>query len=127
MGSLKKRQHMSLQVKLDAALIALGLDPASVEWHHQPALQLRPYEDRDGVRHYTPDENDPRYIVPMGKAAHSERYAFDRHEIDKTRRLEEAQREFSRRLLQKAPGDLQPKKSKWPKRSLGRSGASRPR
>jgi hypothetical protein len=113
---LKKRQHMSLQVKLDAALLALGLDPASVDWHHQPALQLRPYEDRDGVRYYTPDELDPRYIVPMGKAAHKERYAFDRHEIDKTRRLEKRQREFRDRLLKKEPGQEKPSRSRWKRR-----------
>lgn len=117
MASVKKRPHMGLQVKLDAALIALGLDPASVDWHHQPALQLRPYKDVDGVRIYTPDANDPHYIIPMGKAAHAERYSFDRHEIDKTRRLEESQRAFRDKILAKEPGcEKKPSRPRWGKR-----------
>jgi hypothetical protein len=124
MASVKKRPHMSLRVKLDAALLALGLDPAGVDWHHQPALQLRPYEDRDGVRYYTPDANDPRYIVPMGRPAHDERYAFDRHEIDKTRRLEEQHAEFRQKILTKDPAAPK-KKSRW--RSRGFRSAKRRR
>jgi hypothetical protein len=120
--ALKKRQHMSLQVKLDAALIALGLDPASVEWHHSPPLQLRPYEDRDGVRYYEPAENDPRHIVPVGRPEHRERTAkIDIPAIAKTKRLEEAHREFRERLLQKDPATEPLPRRSWRKFATSRS------
>lgn len=52
---------MSLSVKLDAAILQLGLTPGAVEYDHDPALELRARDEKTGV--YSPDANDPKYIV----------------------------------------------------------------
>jgi hypothetical protein len=102
------RPHMPLRVKLDAALIALGLDPASVELHHQPPLSLRPYDEATGK--WTPDANDPRYIVPMGKALHRERTAaIDIPASAKTRRVTKKHEAFRAVILAKQTGDDPPR------------------
>ena len=97
-----KRPHMPVSVQRDAALIALGLEPGNVDWHHEPALALRPYRDEGGKRLYTPDANDPRHIIPMARDGHHARYGHDRRAIDKTRRNGEAEELFRRKLLAKA-------------------------
>ena len=94
-----KRPHMPMAVKLNAALIALGLDPASVEWHHEPGLALRPYDAATGK--WTPDANDPRHIVPMGRAAHRERTPRDITAAAKTKRLTKGQELFIALMLSK--------------------------
>ena len=116
-----RRPYMPLSVKLEAALIALGLDPATVEWHHDPPLGVRPFKVVNGKHIYSPDANDPRHITPLGTAAHKERYSHDRYEIDKTRRAEEGEREFIGRLLAKSAGAVRrestrPRKRKIPSR-----------
>lgn len=43
-----RRPHMSMRVQRDAALIALGLEPGDVEWHHEPPISVRPYDPVTG-------------------------------------------------------------------------------
>lgn len=76
---------MSLQVKLEACLHALGIDPEAVDWHHEPPLGLRPYEEATGL--WTPDANDPKHIVPLAREAHKARFAADNREVKKTARI----------------------------------------
>jgi hypothetical protein len=99
---------MPVTVQRDAALIALGFDPATVEWHHSPPLGLRPYDEATGK--YTPDANDPRYIVPMGKAPHRERTAkIDVPAIAKTKQLTKNHAAFVATMLAKAGVDDAPR------------------
>lgn len=98
------RPHMSLQTKLEAALIALGMEPRLVEWHHEPPLQLRVWCPVKGDT--IPAANDPRHIVPVIRDEHRERSAkLDVPAIAKTRRLSDEQEELRRRLTAKAPGE----------------------
>jgi hypothetical protein len=118
----RKRRHRPVSVERDACLIRLGIDPARPwDMHHEPALARRPWSEEAGD--YEPAENDPRYMVPMQKAAHQERTStVDRPEIDKTRRAAEGQQEHRLRMLAKG-GELtsdsasmdRSKKGSWPK------------
>lgn len=122
-----RRKHMPMRVKLDAVLHILGLLGMEIEWHHCPALGLREYDPETGL--YTPDENDPRYIVPLIKAVHrritngtpATSADGDIHKIAKAKRLSADQERFRARLLEKPPREERPR-TKWPKRKL-RSGA----
>ena len=98
-----KRPHMTLRVQRDAALYALGLVPGHVEYHHEPALGIRPY-DPETCR-WMPDANDAKHIIPLAKDAHKDRYSGDRKAIDKTRRNGEAETAFRAKLLSKSTGD----------------------
>jgi hypothetical protein len=107
------RRAIPLSVKLKAALHALGLEPDSVEWHHEPALSLRPIvgDDTD------PPANDPRHIIPMAKAEHRERTAkLDAKVIAKVRRISRAEAEFRERVLAKMTVGPSRKPSRWPSR-----------
>lgn len=112
-----KRPHMPVTVQRDAALLALGLDPTNIDWHHDPALGLRPYDPETGK--WTPDANDPRHITPLAREAHDARYSDDRKAIDKTRRNGEAEEAFRKKLLAKQGLEDKPqdvKRWQWPKR-----------
>lgn len=95
-----KRKAIPLRVKLDAALIALGLDPKATEFDHDPALGLRPV-NADGDD-FDPPQLDPRHIVPRGCADHRTKTTGtppgqkvvtvangDQHKIAKAKRLED--------------------------------------
>lgn len=120
---------MPLSVKLDAAILQLGLDPKDVEYHHSPPLGLREYDEATGT--YLPEENDPRHIVIMSGPAHKLQtsgreglkgsvVAGDTHKIAKAKRGAKKEEEFRRRLLAKEPGAPVKKKSKyrWGKKKL---------
>lgn len=121
------RRHMSLQVKLDAALIALGLDPADVDWDHAPSLAMRPVDESTGDT--IPPSNDPRYIVPRARAAHRAKtfgdgspLSGDVQKIRKMQRVEKDYAAFRARVLAKVIGEPPAPKSKraWPKRRFCR-------
>ena len=117
---------MSVGVKLRAALYALGLDPDDVDFDHQPSLAMRPINEATGDT--IPPSNDPRYIVPLARAAHKAK-TFGSHvplssdvaQIAKMKRVERSSADFRARLLAKDAGEPPPaKKGKaWPKRPFG--------
>lgn len=110
-----RRPYMPVSVQRDAALIALGLDPADVEWHHEPPLALRPFDEASET--YTPDANDPRHIIPMATQAHKARTPKDITAAAKTARVTKREQEFRDRLLRKADGDTRSvRKRHWPSR-----------
>ena len=53
-----RRPYIPLRIKLEAALLQLGLDPETAELDHEPALALR---ERSGGQ-YIPDANDPLFL-----------------------------------------------------------------
>lgn len=120
-----KRPAMSLGVKLKAALYALGLDPDDVDFDHQPALAMRPIDPATGDT--IPPANDPKFIVPMARAAHKAK-TFGNHvplsgdvqKIRKLDRLEKDQAAFRARLLARDAGEPEaPKRGRpWPKRKF---------
>ena len=93
MTKRRKRPHMSLSVKLEAAILQLGLDPNDVEYDHDPALALRRYDEKTGK--WTPDANDPRYITLRSGENHNTKtngtkttsYGSDSHAIAKAKRI----------------------------------------
>ena len=126
-----KRPHMPMSVKLDAALLALGLDPAAVDFDHDPALAMRPIDPATGDT--IPAANDPRHIVPRGRADHRAKtlgghrpLSGDVSKIAKLKRVEREQEEFRARLLAKRPGQSRSVASKKGWRSRKRSISSRP-
>jgi len=121
------RKPIPLKVRLEAALLALGLDPADVEWDHAPALGLRPVNAAGDD--YDPPQHDPLYIVPRPTVRHARKtngdpavpLSGDKAKIAKTKRLEARHAEFRARLLAKdghPPGPAKP--SRWPKRKFPR-------
>lgn len=117
---------MPLAVKLASALYALGLDPANVDFDHQPPLGMRPKNPETGET--VPAPNDPRYIVPLARAAHKAK-TFGNHvplsgdvqKIKKIQRIEKDQAAFRARLLAKDAGEASPAKKgrrPWPKRAF---------
>ena len=120
-----QRKAIPLKVKLQAALIALGLDPTSTEFDHNPALGLRPLNE-DGTD-TIPPQHDPRYIEPLAKSDHKAKTfgtpattaGSDIGRIAKVKRILEDQsggEEFRRKLLAKEPREAKPKGKAWPKR-----------
>ncbi len=65
----KRRKYRPLKVERDACLLALGLDPDNFIMDHQPPLAMRDYDEATGL--YDPDENDPRYMVPLSPKDHA--------------------------------------------------------
>lgn len=63
-----RRKSIPLKAQLHAALLQLGLDPATAELHHTPALGLRDWDER--AQDTVPAANDPRHLVWMSAAAH---------------------------------------------------------
>lgn len=88
-----KRSHIGLSVKLQAALLQLGLDPKTAELDHDPALGLRPFSTVTGD--YDPPENDPRYLVWRDSVEHRKKTSgtkatsagSDVHLIAKSKRI----------------------------------------
>jgi hypothetical protein len=64
-----RRPHIPVMVKLQAALMQLGLEPHAVELDHDPALALRPIDPETGDT--VPAANDPKYLVWRPKAEHA--------------------------------------------------------
>lgn len=122
---MTRRPYMSMTVKLQAALYALGFNSTAVEWDHDPALGLRPYDEATGT--YTPDANDPRHIVPRSREAHAVKtngnhvpLSGDKSKIAKATRLTAKTEAFRARL---ADPDRHAQttirfKRKWPKRAF---------
>ncbi len=118
----RRRKHRPVSVERDAALWALGIDPADVEWHHEPPLAMRPIDPATGL--YAPDENDPRHIIPMARVDHRARTPKDVSAVAKVKRVTRRHDEFRQRLLAKDAGrkapETKPKRKihsrPWPKK-----------
>lgn len=121
------RPFMPLSVKLEACLLALGLDPKDAQFDHTPSLELRPFDEAAGD--YEPKANDPRYIVPRSKADHLRKttgragesdlsisYQGDVSRIAKTRRLDAAIQETRQRIADRLPGEKRKPKGTIPAR-----------
>lgn len=93
---------------------------APVELHHRPALINRPFNPRTG--RYTPDANDPDYLVYLPK---------DEHRIETlvrgvgAQRSDMSQRRYNKRVARnrargasKSLPRLRSAKRKWPKRPM---------
>ncbi len=72
------RPSMPDRVKLAAALLQGIVDPSGAilhkgdgQWDHDPALELRAYNEK--TKKYTPDANDPNFIVYRETAAHAKK------------------------------------------------------
>lgn len=126
---IRPRPYMPMKVRLDAALLALGLDPSNVEFDHCPSLGIRPYDPVTGL--YSPDANDSRYIMPRAKADHARKtngdhvpLSGDLSLIAKAKRLDEKHQAFRDRITAKTTGrrdgdrEAKKRKRKWPKRSF---------
>jgi hypothetical protein len=124
-----KRPFVPLRVKLDAALLQLGLDPKTAVLDHHPPLAQRVLLT---CGHYLPSANDPRYLQWLAPEAHAEKTTGRRgtsrlskrggdvSEIAKTRRLEDMRRRFITAV--EIAESERPSKSKqrraWPKRKI---------
>jgi len=75
----RKRKYRPVSVERDAALIKAGLDPNNVQWDHNPPLAMRSYDEDTGL--YDPDENDPRFLVPMSKKDHAAKTHGKNHDV----------------------------------------------
>jgi hypothetical protein len=105
------RRRMPLSVKLASALHALGLDPANVDFDHDPAISLRPIDPATGDT--IPPQLDPRYIVPRSRADHARKTFGDSKPLSgdvslaaKVKRVEAKRADFRHRLLAKADPDM---------------------
>ena len=125
--SLQKRRRPGrpgLKAQRDAALLQLGLDPATAELDHDPALGLRERTPDGG---YIPDANDPRYLVWRTGEAHRKKTSgnkattagSDINRIAKVNRIAPEQAAFRERLLKhskkRAALTAKPKRP-WPSR-----------
>lgn len=121
------RRYRPVSVERDAALYVLGLDPQNVRWDHRPALSVRvQVKHADGSITYTPDENDPRYIVPLAPDAH-DKLTFGTSKATtagsdiavaaKIKRVEKDEAAFRQRLLAKDQGAPR-EPSRWPNRKM---------
>lgn len=120
------RPHMPESVKKQAALYAAGFtDDDAVEWDHDPALQLRIWDEEAGDT--IPRANDPRYIVPRRKADHSRKTngtkattaGSDKNRIAKANHLSAAHEAFQRAMSVPAFKRKEDKpRSKWGSRPL---------
>jgi hypothetical protein len=129
------RPHMPLSVKLQAAILQLGLDPACVDFDHDPALGLRPFDKETNV--YTPDANDPRFItVRDRKGDHRVKTSgnkatsagSDIHRIAKSKRIAEKRAAAEEAEASRATGERVLTREKYGKRRWagGRKMQSRP-
>lgn len=123
------RPYIPLKVRLTAALLQLGLDPARAQLDHDPALELRKRTDDGG---YIPPANDPRYLVYRSSEAHERKTngpggekrittrGSDTGEAKKLRHLTAQQEESRRRMLAKECGNPPPRTGKIQSRGFDR-------
>lgn len=113
------RPHMPLSVKLQAAILQLGLDPTAVDFDHDPALGLRVFDP--ATKTYTPDANDPKFITVRARSEDHKVKTFgngattagsDIHRIAKTKRLETARAALEQTMNAKVFGSEAASKKK---------------
>jgi hypothetical protein len=130
-----RRKAIPWRVKCEAALAKIGLTIAEVEFHHDPPLALRLWDDDAGDT--VPPANDPKHIRVLLVAEHRVITTGRRGESDlsitgngdvsriaKVKRLTSDQEEFRRRLLSRECGE--PGQRKGTIKSRGFSQGHRP-
>jgi len=106
------RKELPLSLKLAVALRMLGLKSEEVQFDHDPALGIRPWNDEK--QDFVPPQHDPEWIVIRRKPEHGNKtnggaatsYGSDKHAIAKIDRVSEAEEAFRRRLLAKSDPDI---------------------
>ena len=106
------RKEPPLSVKLAVALHQLGFKPEEVQFDHNPALGIRPWDETK--QDFVPPQQDPEWIVIRKKPDHRKKtngsaatsYGSDKHAIAKIDRVSEAEEAFRRRLLAKSDPDI---------------------
>lgn len=83
---MTRRKAIPLKTKLAVALRMLGLKADDIEYDHEPALELRPYDETAGDT--IPPANDPAYIQILTIEEHKAKTARDAKLIAKVHRLE---------------------------------------
>lgn len=112
------RKHVGLKTKLAAALRELAEIPMD-DARLMTADQVLSLFQWDHTIYHADGGSDEHYnLTPLLIKQHREKTAkVDVPQIAKTKRITRAHRDFVQRLL--APRDeRQPRKSKWPKRSI---------
>jgi hypothetical protein len=119
------RKTVPLSIKLEAALLQLGLDPKACHLDHDPALALRPLNEAG--TDFDPPQHDPRYMRWVSTSDHSRKTTGrkgesklsisggDQQKIAKVKRLE---KKFVSRLLR--PEKKERPKRKWPSRPFAK-------
>lgn len=118
-----KRRHVPLAIQLRVALRQAGLNPDNVNLDHNPALEMRVYDESTGL--YEPDQHDERYLVFLPKEVHDVKtfgtkipMSGDISKIARAKRLERAHKETMERLLSPSKKRISIKKARWPKRKF---------
>jgi hypothetical protein len=109
-----KRGHISLKVKLAAALLQLGHIPFSQAQRMTADEIIALYHfDHYPIPHAQDGPDEPWNLRPLLVAAHHEVTAkVDVPQIAKTKRITKAHEEFMQRMLTPPP-ERPPKRSRW--------------
>jgi hypothetical protein len=118
------RRPLTLSVKLEVALRALGVKESDIDWSHEPALQLRAINEAG--TDYDPPQHDPGFIFIRRRAEH-DRITFkdngtgrgDLTAIAHSKRVTKEHEEFRRRILAKDAGEPRPERRGHGLRSRG--------
>jgi len=110
--------------KLASALLQMKGDDGRplVEWDHAKLMSSTQIVslfqfDHYPIRHEAGGPDEAWNLVPRLIVPHREKTKKDVGEIAKIKRISKAEEEFRRRLLTPRE-DREPKRSKWPKRSM---------
>jgi hypothetical protein len=122
-----KRQQPNLTTKLASALLQIKGEDGQplIDWEHAKLMSSTQIVslfqfDHYPIRHEAGGPAEAWNLVPRLIVAHREKTKKDVGEIAKIRRISREHEDFVKRLLTPRQ-DRKPKRSKWPKRPMGRS------
>jgi hypothetical protein len=112
-----KRRHISIKVKLAAALLQLGHVPFSQAQRMTADQIIALYHfDHYPIPHAQDGPDEPWNLRPLLAATHQETTAkVDIPQIAKTKRIQKKEEEFRQRMLTPPP-EREQKRSRWPAR-----------
>lgn len=121
-----KRKAPNLTTKLASALLQIKGDDGQplIDWEHAKLMSSTQIVslfqfDHYPIRHEAGGPAEPWNLVPRLIMPHREKTKKDVGEVAKIRRVSREHEDFVKRLL--VPRDQrEPRKSKWPKRKIGR-------
>jgi hypothetical protein len=125
------RKAPNLSTKLAAALLQIKDSDGAplIDWEHAKLMSAEQINslfqwDHFPIRHEAGGPTEPWNLVPRFIPEHRIKTSkIDIPQIAKIRRITKAEEEFRQRLLTPRP-DREPRKSKWPKRPIGKRGRS---